>query len=50
MDKYREGILESTKIITQDTTFGLGFIPTRIDFQAMIAQKKREKMRARATR
>lgn len=44
-----DGILEPSYIKCQDSTFVLGFKPTKKDFQAMIAQK-REKRRVEAAR
>lgn len=47
LGKHGNGILEPVEIRGQDTTFGLGFKPTRKDYQAMITQRK-ERRRARA--
>lgn len=35
LGKHRDGILEPVEIKGQDTTFGLGFKPTRKDYQTM---------------
>lgn len=49
LGKLGDRILESILIKDQDTTFRLGFKPTRKDYQVVIVQR-REGRRAKATR